>query len=52
MGQLLSIPFIIAGVCLLIFAAVKKIPAAAIHPEPAPKKKAPTHFAKGLNEMR
>ena len=43
MGQLLSIPFILAGIALLIFSAVKKIPAHAVHPEPV--KKEPTHFA-------
>lgn len=43
MGQLLSIPFIIAGIALLIYSSVKKIPAAAVHPEPA--RKEPTHFA-------
>lgn len=43
MGQLLSIPFIIAGIALLILSSVKKIPAAAVHPEPA--RKEPTHFA-------
>jgi len=43
MGQLLSIPFIIAGIALLILSSVKKIPAAAVHPEPT--RKEPTHFA-------
>jgi len=47
MGQLLSIPFIIAGIAMLILSAVKKFPAAVVHPAPAPKKK--THYAKGLN---
>ena len=47
MGQLLSIPFIIAGIALLIYAATKKIPAEALHPEP--KKKEPTHYAHGIN---
>lgn len=46
MGQLLSLPFILVGVALLVFSEVKRIPAAAIHPEPA--KKTPTHYAKGL----
>ena len=50
MGQLLSIPFIIAGICLLVYAAVKKRPAAVVHTEAEPKKKAPTHYAKGLGE--
>lgn len=46
MGQLLSIPFIIAGICILVYAFRKKIPAAAVHPEP--KKAEPTHYAKAL----
>ena len=45
MGQLLSIPFIIAGICLLVMSAVKKIPAAAVHPVPEKKAKEPTHYA-------
>lgn len=47
MGQILSIPFMLAGVALLVYAAVSRKPAAVVHPEPA--KKAPTHYAKGLN---
>ena len=47
MGQLLSIPFVIAGICLLVYAASTKKPAAVVHPQPA--KKEPTHFARGLN---
>lgn len=46
MGQLLSIPFILAGTGLLVYAAVKKIPCAAVIPE-APKKES-THFARPL----
>lgn len=46
-GQLLSIPFIIAGIAILIWSAKVKKPCAAVHPEPA--KKAPTHYAKSLN---
>ena len=46
MGQLLSIPFIVAGVALLVYAAVARKPAAVVHPEP--KKKEPTHYAKAL----
>lgn len=46
MGQILSIPFIIAGTALLVYSAVKKIPARAIKPEPV--KKEPTHYAHGL----
>ena len=46
MGQLLSIPFVLAGVVILIFAFKKKIPAAAVHPQ---KEKAePTHYARSL----
>ena len=51
MGQLLSIPFVVAGVALLIYARVKKVPARAVHPESAPKPKAaPTHYAKSLRD--
>ena len=32
MGQWLSVPFIIAGICILIYTYRKKIPAAAVHP--------------------
>ena len=46
MGQILSIPFIVAGIALLVYAAVKKKPAAVVHPAPAPK--AETHYAKPL----
>ena len=48
MGQLLSIPFILAGICLLVYAGTKKKPAAAEHPQPA--KKEPTHFARSLEK--
>ena len=47
MGQILSIPFIIAGIVLLILAVVRKKPAAIVRPEPV--KKEPTHYAKSLN---
>lgn len=47
MGQLLSIPFIIAGISLLVLAAVLRKPAAAVHPAPA--KKEATHYARSLN---
>lgn len=43
MGQLLSIPFILAGIALLIYSSVTKKPAAIVHPEP--EKKEPTHYA-------
>ena len=48
MGQLLSIPFVLLGIGFLVYAFVKKDPARAVHPEPAPKKKEPTHYAKPL----
>ena len=46
MGQLLSIPFILIGVGMLIYAFVRKEPALIVHPE-KPKAK-PTHYAKSL----
>ncbi|MCQ2140852.1 MAG: prolipoprotein diacylglyceryl transferase [Bacteroidales bacterium] len=46
MGQILSIPFIVAGICLLVYAYTKKIPAKIV--PPAPQKKEPTHYAKSL----
>ncbi len=46
MGQLLSIPFILIGVGMLIYAFIKKQPVLAVHPE-KPKAK-PTHYAKSL----
>ena len=46
MGQLLSIPFILIGVGMLVYAFVKKQPVLAVHPE-KPKAK-PTHYAKSL----
>lgn len=50
MGQLLSVPFVIAGICLLVLAYTKKIPARAIHPVRTPKKQEPTHFAKPVTK--
>ena len=44
MGQLLSIPFIVAGITILVFSFIRKVPAAVVHPEP-PKKDNTTHFA-------
>ena len=35
MGQLLSIPFILLGIGFLVYAHVRKVPAAAVHPAPA-----------------
>jgi prolipoprotein diacylglyceryl transferase len=46
MGQLLSIPFVLAGIALLVYAAVTKRPAAIVHPEPP--KKPVTHYAKPI----
>lgn len=46
MGQWLSIPFIIAGIVLLVYSGISKKPAAIVHPEP--EKKEPTHFAHSL----
>ena len=43
MGQLLSIPFILAGIGLLVYSAAAKKPAAVVHPQPV--KKEPTHYA-------
>jgi len=48
MGQILSIPFIITGVVILILAAVKKKPCAAVHPVKTREKKEPTHLAHSL----
>ena len=44
MGQLLSIPFIVAGITILVFSFIRKVPAAVVHPEP-PKKDNTTHVA-------
>ena len=49
MGQLLSIPFILLGVFFLVWAAMKKIPARAVHPEQQKSKKEATHYAKPLS---
>jgi prolipoprotein diacylglyceryl transferase len=48
MGQLLSIPFILIGAGILIYAFIKKQPVKIVHPE-KPKAK-PTHYAKSLNK--
>lgn len=49
MGQLLSIPFVIAGVVILIVSLKKGVPARIVVPESArPAKKEPTHYAKSL----
>ena len=47
MGQLLSIPFILRGIAILIYSYKKKLPVEAVHPE-KPKAQ-PTHYAKSLN---
>ena len=46
MGQLLSVPFILAGIAMLVYAFVKKKPARVFRPS-APKKEE-THYAKSL----
>ena len=46
MGQWLSIPFILIGIGMLIYAFIKKQPVLVVHPE-KPKQK-PTHYAKSL----
>ena len=46
MGQWLSIPFVIAGIALLIYSGKRKKPAIAVQPEP--KKKEEVHYAKSL----
>lgn len=51
MGQLLSIPFIIAGVALMVYAFTAKRPARAVPPTPpAPKKPEATHYARSLRD--
>ncbi len=47
MGQLLSLPFILAGVGVLIWAMVKKLPGKRMA-EDKPRKKTETHFAHGV----
>ncbi len=48
MGQWLSVPFVLAGVALLVYSLVKKTPAEIVHPQ---KKKAEqTHYARSLNK--
>ncbi len=48
MGQLLSIPFVLLGIAILIYAYTKKIPARATPPVNKTKKAEPTHYAKSL----
>ena len=49
MGQLLSIPFVLLGIGILIYAYRKKLPAMATPPESPKKKKEETHYAKPLS---
>ena len=49
MGQLLSIPFILIGIGFLIYAYRKKIPAAAVRPEPVKKEKDTVRHARSLS---
>lgn len=46
MGQLLSIPFILIGVGMLVYSFIKKEPAEIVHPQK--QKQAQTHYAKSL----
>jgi prolipoprotein diacylglyceryl transferase len=48
MGQLLSIPFILCGIGLIIYSYKKKLPVEAVHPQK--QKAAPTHYAKSLTK--
>ena len=48
-GQLLSIPFVLLGIGLLVWAYKHKLPARAVHPEAGPKAKPETHFARPTN---
>ena len=47
MGQLLSSPFILAGIALLVYSYQAKKPAAVVHPQPV--RKAETHFARPVD---
>ena len=55
MGQWLSVPFVVAGIAILVYSYVKRIPARANPPEAGAKngpkrpKAEPTHYAKPLN---
>ena len=49
MGQTLSIPLVLLGIGMLVYAYKKKMPARAIVPDNRPRKSEPTHFAKSLN---
>lgn len=47
MGQILSLPFILCGIAILVWSLIKGKPAQAVHPEKV--KAEPTHFAKPLS---
>lgn len=48
MGQLLSIPFILIGLAILVYSYKKKLPIEAVHPQ-KPKAQ-PTHYAKSIEK--
>jgi len=48
MGQLLSIPFVLAGIGLLVYASRTKKPAAVVHPQPV--KKEPVRVAHSIQK--
>ena len=48
MGQLLSIPFVLLGIGFLVYAYTRNLPARAVRPDPAPKAKPETHYARPL----
>jgi prolipoprotein diacylglyceryltransferase len=48
MGQLLSIPFILLGIAILVYSYKKKLPIEAVHQQ-KPKQQ-PTHYAKSLSK--
>lgn len=48
MGQLLSIPFILMGLAILVYSYKKKLPIEAVHPQ-KPKAQ-PTHYAKSIEK--
>ena len=50
MGQLLSIPFIIAGICLLVYSRVRNRPAMIV--QPARPKHEPVHHAHGSSSRK
>jgi len=50
MGQILSIPFVLGGIFLMVYAFKKKMPVAVVIPETPKKKKEPTHYARSLNQ--